>query len=186
MNKLITVTFEFDVATETVSKLNCLVDGVVSKKTSTKSKSKEIVLEDKALITLEANKIQLNNRAASIMGVEWKDRIIIKYEKDSKNKFFPLITLGEEDTGNQVTKTNSITYRGKVNTVLREYGVEFELEPFKEGVWKLVSTTQVEAPVKKEVKKEIEVKEDILDVTILTDEKEEEDIDIQEMTFKLM
>lgn len=188
MNKQITVTFEFDVDTQTVSKLNCFVDGVESKKkTTTKAstKSKETTLEEKPMITLETNKYQFNNRAVSDMELAWEDRIVIKYEKlDGAKIPTPIIgkdeAFDEQGTGNKLTKTNSVAYRGKANTILAEYGTEFELVPFKAGRWKLVSVSGGKPITYEEVVEQAEK----IDVTILTDDTEE-DNEIEEMTFSL-
>lgn len=181
MEHQITVTFSFNGETNTVSKLNCFVNGVESKKKTTKTK--DIVLEDKAILTLESNKIQLNNKAVSDMKLEWEDRIVIKYEKiEGTKKFFPTIALGEEGVGNKLTKTNSVIFKGKANTILSQYGNEFELEPFKEGVWKLVTIGGLEPNAYEAIEEKVES----LDVTIpVEDTNTEEDINLNEITFKL-
>jgi hypothetical protein len=129
------------------------------------------------------------------MELEWKDRVVIKYEKlkdsDKGIKPFPIIgkdiSFDEEGNGNQVTKTNTVSYRGKANTILKEYGSEFTLEPYvteayPEGIYKLVS--RVGGNQNLSYEKTVEKAEE-LDITILTDEGHDEDKEINEMTFKL-
>lgn len=187
MNKQVTVTFEFDVETQTVSKLACFVDGVESKKkTTTKAtKVKEIVLEDNPIVTLEPTKLVFNNRLMSDMELKPEDRIIIKYEKFvGSKKLVPVIgtdvSFDQEGAGNKVTKTNSVVYRGKANTVLAEHGSEFTIEPYKEGIWKLISLTKSEEVTYEEV---VEQAENI-DATIIVDD-ENEDTEVTELKFEL-
>ena len=40
--------------------------------------------------------------------------------------------------GNALSKSNTVSFRGNQRTVLLEYGNLFKLEPFKEGMFKLV------------------------------------------------
>lgn len=185
MLKQVTVTFSFDPETEYVSDLTCFVDGVEKKKKTTRTtKEKEVVLENEAIITLEPTKIQLNNKAVADMGIVYGDRVIIKYQKlePGKKKLTPIIgkdvDWNEEGSGNKITKTNSIAFKGKNNTILAEYGTEFTIKPFKEGLWTLVSTTPVE-----ETYEEIIEKTDNVELDIYTDD--DESIDLGEFPFKL-
>lgn len=186
MNKKITVTFEFDVETETTSNLTCFVDGIEKKKTTArKAKPKEIVLEDEALVTLEKNKIVFNNRCAAEMGLEWENRVIVKYEKfKGENLPMPIVgkdtSFDQEGSGNKVTKTNSIAYRGKANAILEKHGIEFKIIPYKEGIWRLISTSEV--PTDLSYKDVAEAEK--IDIKIITDEGPDE-IAIEEMTYKL-
>lgn len=144
--KQITVTFDFDPKTETTSNLKCFIDGVEKKKTTTtKASKKDIVLEDEAIMTREDNKLVFNNKAVADMELEYQDRVVLKYEKMKGSKVpMPVvgkdISFDEEGSGNKVTKTNTVSCRGKANDVLKEYGSEFTLELLREGIWKLVST----------------------------------------------
>jgi len=187
MIKQVTVTFSFDPDEENaVSDLTCFIDGIEKKKKTTRStKVKEIILEDEALVTLEPTKIQLNNKAVADMGIVYGERVIIKYEKiTGSKKYFPTIgsdtSMNEEGSGNKITKTNSVAYKGKANIILAEYGTEFSVEPYKEGVWKLVSKN---APVKPVTYEEVTNQAENLDFTIITDDDSE--IEIGEMPFKL-
>lgn len=146
--KQVIVTFNFDPETEMVSDVKCTVDGIEKKKKTTK-KVKEVIEEmsTEALITLESNKLVFNTKAIADMAIEYEDRIVIKWEKeDGKGKtMIPIIgkdiSFDEEGTGNKVTKSNTVAYKGKSNTVLSEFGSEFKIVPYREGVWKLISTS---------------------------------------------
>lgn len=145
MVKQVVVSFEFDPETELVSNIQCVIDGIEKKKKTTRKKA-EVVEEmaKEALITLEAAKLSFNNKVVADMGLEYEDRIVIKWEKKGKT-LFPIIgkdsAFDEEGAGNKITKSNTIGYKGKQNAVLAEFGSIFTIEPYKEGTWKLISTT---------------------------------------------
>lgn len=184
MIKNVLVTFQFDTETDSVSNVQCTVDGVEKKKRTTKKKS-DIVEEmaNEPLITLEATKLAFNNKAVADMDIQYEDRIVIKWEQKGKT-LFPIIgkdiAFDEEGSGNKVTKTNTIGYKGKQNAVLGEFGEEFTIEPYKEGLWKLISTTNpnTSKTLEETIKTVEEVNPDlIVDGT--------DDIEIDEFTFKL-
>lgn len=144
MLKQFTVTFNFDSETETVSDIKTFVDGVEKKKKTTKSvKSKEVVLEDESLITVLDNKLQFNNKMVSEMELTNESRIIIEYEKSKGKTMIPIIgtdlAFEREGDGNKLSKTNTVMFKGKQNTILKEFGEEFTIEKYKEGIWKLIS-----------------------------------------------
>lgn len=144
--KQVIVTFNYDPETDTVSDVQCSIDGV-GKKRKTTRKVKDVIEEMSsiALVTLEPNKLVFNNKAVADMGLEYEDRIVIKWEKRGK-QMIPIIgkdlAFNEEGTGNKVTKANTITYKGKANLVLADYGTEFTLSQIGEGIWELVSNIQ--------------------------------------------
>lgn len=192
--KQVSVTFEFDPTTETVSNLKCFVDGVEKKKTTTRSQSKtkkekDEVMEDTPIITLDTNKFCLNNKAHSILmeGYEGDEpRINVKYEKIGK-KSMPIIgsdeAWDEEGAGNKVTKAKTVACRGKQNTVLAEYGSEFTLTEFKGGLWILTPTSGEKEQSLDEASYEESLQTvDDLDLTVVT--REDDDTEIDEMAFK--
>lgn len=144
--KQVIVTFNYDPETDTVSDVQCSIDGVEKKRKTTR-KVKDVVEEMSsiALVTLEPNKLVFNNKAVADMGLEYEDRIVIKWEKKGK-QMIPIIgkdlAFNEEGTGNKVTKANTITYKGKSNLVLADYGTEFTLSQIGEGIWELISNIQ--------------------------------------------
>lgn len=144
--KQVIVTFNYDPETDTVSDVQCSIDGVEKKRKTTR-KVKDVIKEMSsiALVTLEPNKLVFNNKAVADMGLEYEDRIVIKWEKRGK-QMIPIIgkdlAFNEEGTGNKVTKANTITYKGKANLVLADYGTEFTLSQIEEGIWELVSNIQ--------------------------------------------
>ena len=188
MIKKVNVSFDFDPETNTVKNVNCFVDGVEKVKkttTSKKTKDKKEELESTSLITLDSNKLVFNNKAISDMEIEYEDRIVIKYEKIGKENL-PIIgkdlSFDEEGSGNKVTKSNTISYRGKVNTILSEYGTEFELVPHKEGIWRMVSLNKKDKVVQKTLESEIKEFEEIKP-EIITDDCT--NYEISDLTFQL-
>lgn len=186
MLKNIIVTFQFDTDTDTVSNVLCSVDGIEKKKRTVKKKSDVIEeMASQALVTREETKLVLNNKLVADMGIEYEDRIVIKWEKSKDKKtMFPIIgkdvSFDEEGSGNKVTKTNTIGYKGKQNLVLAEFGEVFTIEPFKEGIWKLISTTN--PTTSKTLKDTIKAVEKV-EADILTESGD--DVEIDEMQFTL-
>lgn len=137
MVRAVTVTFDYDPATEEVRNVKCNVEGEVRKTRKTTKKDEVVILEDKDLMVREETRLVFNNRILDTMGVTAGDRIDIKYEKEGKI-LFPVIL--QDEKGNKLTQSNTIAYRGKKNEVLEEFGAEFTIEEYKEGVWKLIPT----------------------------------------------
>lgn len=143
MNKQVIVTFDFDTETNLVSNVKCNVDGVEKKKRTTKKKEEVAeVMEAIPIITRETNKLVFNNNAVALMGIKYEDRIIIEWKKEGKT-LFPVIgtdiSMDKEGAGNKLTKSKTIGYKGSQNTVLADLGTEFTLEPYEDGIWKLVN-----------------------------------------------
>ena len=192
MIKQVSVTFDFDLETESVSNVKCSVDGIESKKKTTK-KLKDIVsdLSSEPIITLEPNKLVFNNVAISKMDIHYEDRIVIKWEK-LDGKLVPVIgkdlAFDEEGAGNKVTKSNTVTYKGKANTVLAEYGSEFTIFESKKGIWRLIPnnvknpSAEVSDIPEQDLSEIITIAENT-EADLITDSKE--DTDIKELKFIL-
>jgi len=185
--KKVIVTFDFDPENESVSNVQCSVDGVEKAKRTTRKKSEVVEeLASTPIITLEPNKLLFNNKAVAVMNIEYEDRIVIKWEPISKNSktFIPIIgkdvSFSEEGSGNKVTKAFSIGYKGKQNLVLSELGTEFTIEEYKEDIWKLVPTSGTTST--KTIAEAIE-KADKVEPILLIDNEEIAEID--ELTFTL-
>jgi len=144
MIKKVNVTFDFDLDTETVSNVKCLVDEVsatAKRAASTKKPKAKDDDEPTPIVRLEDNKLVFNSKAAKALEIEWQSRVNIKYEKFG-NRRMPIIgsdlSFDEEGSGNKLTKTNTISYRGTANKVLSEYGNEFHLEEYASGIYKMI------------------------------------------------
>lgn len=131
MKETIKILFTFEVDTET-GETKTLSKELVNKKTSTKSTSTKINDDDpNPKIILEENKYIINKAAAEMMDIEPGDRIDIKYRKvDGVDR----ILIGTNTSfgtkaGNKLTNSYTVSYKGKNNEVLSEYGDEFEVIP---------------------------------------------------------
>lgn len=182
MVKAITISFDVDTDTGEVTNVKAHVEGEVKKKTTTKKK-KEVIeeLENTPLIIREDGKLIFNNKAIDEMGLTSESRVIVEYEKD-KGKLFPVIgtdvsfdTIG---AGNKLTKSKTVSFRGNQNTVLGEFGDEFTIQKYRDGVWKLVSNSKVAETVEEAIELSDEV-----DAQLLVDDDETYEID--ELEFKL-
>lgn len=153
-----TSTGEFEVInTETGETKSVKVE--TKKRTSKKKKDDDPTPK----ITLEDNKYSLNSAAVELMGVEPDDRLDIKMEKQGK-RLQPVIGSNEvfkTKSGNRVTKTFTVSCRGKANDELSKYGSVFTLEPHpsKEGLFIMIGDKEApEAPPTKD--ENIEIPED--------------------------
>lgn len=186
MIKRVAITFDFDTETEEVSNIKTLNSVEAPKKRTTTKKLKDEVqdMEDEVVITLEPNKLIFNNKAVAELELEYEDRIVIKWISENKI-MIPIIgkdlAFDEEGTGNKVTKSNTVTYKGKANTVLAAVGNKFTLSPYKDGIWKLISTTPL-------IMKPVITLEDAIEQAENTDldllVNSDEDIIIDELQFK--
>lgn len=107
-------------------------DSIKKSRASSGSSSKSKIDENPdPILKLEDNKYILTTGAVSALGVEPGDTIDIKFQKVGK-KQIPVIGASEvwgTKAGNKLTKTNTVSCRGKVNDELSNYGSEFVLEP---------------------------------------------------------
>lgn len=184
MIKQITVTFDFDTETENVSNVK-VVNNIEKKKTTTKKLSDLKNDDNPEVIILESNKLILGSEVAEKLQVEYGSRVIIKWVKEG-NKMIPVIgsdlAFDEEGAGNKLTKTNTISYRGKANDVLAELGNEFALVEYKDDIFKLIPKGKI---VKDEEESIEELVEEAIQVEpeLIVDDEEETEID--ELQFKL-
>ena len=89
-----------------------------------------------ATVEVGDNKLILSKDAVKALLAKPKDRITINYWTIDYETTFPLIGRSEWFTdatdGNKLTKSNTISFRGEQNKVLREYGTIFKMERFKD------------------------------------------------------
>ena len=123
---MLTISFDFDETTKKVQNL-------------------KVVSLEPGLPTVQAleNKLQLSQAAIELIGAKSGDRLAINYWTVNNKETFPLIGKSEvftdEDAGTKLTKSRTLSYRGQQMDVLKMYGDNFRIEPFKEGMFKLVS-----------------------------------------------
>lgn len=162
-------TYEQDDETGEVKVINREVineDLPKAKKTSSSKKSAKKVDENpNPELTLEDNKYVLNSAAVELLGVEADDRIDIKMEKQGKIRV-PVIgcnTAFGTQGGNRLTKSNTVSYRGKNRDLLAEYGTVFSFkETDKEGIYQLIGDKPL--PEEKEDENVQIVDEDVAEI----------------------
>ena len=88
-----------------------------------------------ATIKVENNRLVLSSEAVKALNAIVGDSITINYWNIDKETTFPLIGKSElfsdPTNGNKLTKSNTVSYRGTQNKILKEYGSLFKLVPFK-------------------------------------------------------
>lgn len=94
-----------------------------------KPEKKKSVKKDQdieAKVYLEDNKLKLNSLAVEILKVNPGDRIDIQYSDT-----YPIIgkseSFGNPDGGTKLTKSYTISFRGKKSEVLQKFGTEFKV-----------------------------------------------------------
>jgi hypothetical protein len=92
-------------------------------------KNKTTDTQDNFGVIRENGKLILSDETVSLLNVEPDDRIFIGYDKVGST-FKPFIGL-DEKKGNKLTKSNTVSYRGKSNDELAHYGDNFTLSPGK-------------------------------------------------------
>ena len=88
------------------------------------------------------NKLQLSKSALNKLGVKADDRISVQYINEGIGKATPVIGKAEIFTdrldGNRVSAKGTVAFRGEKRSTLIEFGTLFNLEAYKDGVWKLI------------------------------------------------
>ena len=116
------ISFDFDEVTQKVSNLKVT------------SLSKVNLDEGEAMVQLMDNKLKLTPKASN--------RIQVNYWTENNQNTFPLIGKSEvftdKEEGSKLTKSDTVSFRGNKNSTLQMYGKLFKLEPFKDGMFKLV------------------------------------------------
>ena len=110
----------------------------VKKSTTTHTKKSKDDGSTEPKLTLLEGKVQLNNRAAELVGWEPDEKIDIAFEKVGR-KVTPVM-YADDKKGNRLTKTFTISCRGSKHDNLSEYGTVFDVIPYegKEGYFKLI------------------------------------------------
>lgn len=153
-------------------------------KTSTKASAAKV--DANPIITLDSNKLILTQGAVDLLQVCADCRVDIKYKKKDK-KAVPIIgtdaAFGTK-SGNKLTKSNTVSYRGAANEKLSAYGTTFKLEPTEDkGIYYLVGDKiQGENSVPDEI---IDI-ENELDIESLDNINiDEDDKDLEKFDFNL-
>ena len=143
-------------------------------KTSTKASAAKVDANPDPIITLDSNKFILTQGAVDLLQVCADCRVDIKYKKKDK-KAVPIIgtdaAFGTK-SGNKLTKSNTVSYRGAANEKLSAYGTTFKLEPTEDkGIYYLVGD---------KVQEENSVPDEIIDIENELDIESLDNINIDE------
>lgn len=144
------------------------VKTAAKKSTSSKKSSTKVDDDDpEPKLYLEDNKYILNASAIEALGVEVGDTIDIKNQKVGNAR---VKVIGASETfgtkaGNKLTKTNSVSYRGKSNDELAILGNIFTLTPHPnaDGLFVLTGNKQPN-PVEEVPEEEDEVQVEDVDI----------------------
>lgn len=108
--------------------------------TAKKTSSSKTLGGDVPKLVLESNKYALNEAACKLLKVEAGTTLYINYPKKD-GKYVPVIGASEAfgvKSGNKLTKSLTVSYRGAANEKLAEFGTNFEfIESEREGVYYL-------------------------------------------------
>jgi hypothetical protein len=125
---MIQISFNYNEDTKTV-------DNVIVRNISHKD-------EKHATVEVKENKLVISPKAVTLLGCIAGDRISVQYYQESKEVTFPVIgrssVFADEDNGNKLTKSNTVSFKGFQHELLLRYGNIFTLEQFNDEVYKLV------------------------------------------------
>ena len=143
---MLNISFDFDEVTHKVT--NVIVKDTEGKTVKPKTKKSDIVNSSQPYLIVLENKLVLNDLLLEKLNATAGDRISINYYTVNNETTFPLIgkseAFADKESGNKLTKSNTVAYRGKARRILLEYGEEFTIEEFKEGIFKLITVKQCE------------------------------------------
>ena len=163
-------TFNITVNTETgeFSVTNTDTGEIKTNKIPKSTSKKELTNTGEPELVLLDNKYMLTQSAIELLGVSPGDQIDIKYEKQG-NLLVPVIgsnTNFGTKSGNKLSKSNTVSYRGSANEKLATYGTVFKMEPTEEdGIFYLVGNKE-DDPIPDEIvdiEKELDGELDQLD-----------------------
>lgn len=151
------------------------------KRTSTKSTKVEE--NNEPLITLDSNKLILTTGAVQTLNVCADCRLDIKYKKKDRTSV-PVIGTDSAfgtKSGNRLTKTNTVSFRGSANDKLSEFGTTFKLEPSEdEGIFYMIGD-KMNNPVPEDT---IDIESE-LDLDSLDNLDIEDSVELEEFDFTL-
>ena len=104
--------------------------------TTKKIKNLKVISSDPGAPTLQVldNKIQFTQAAIELIGAKVGDKLVINYWTVDNQTTFPVISLATDKTeeGTKITKSLTMSYRGKQSEILKIYGEKFTVEPFND------------------------------------------------------
>jgi hypothetical protein len=137
------ILIDFDTTTNEVVSVE--VNGVVKTPKTRKTKEKT---DYGLLLFLEENKLVLTPALVELLGVKEGDKLIIRYKEDGGfiQPFLAPSSVFDEEGGNKLTKSLTVSFRGYQHDSLAKYGNLFEIEDMKDGSVKLLSNAKITEP----------------------------------------
>ena len=137
---MINISFNYNEDTNTI-------DNIVIR--NYKSFPKEI----EPIVEVKENKLVLSPKAISMLQSVHGDRISINYVQDGNELTFPVIgkssVFADQDSGNRLTKSNTVSFRGFQRDLLLKYGTIFILEEFRDNIFRLIPKVENPFDIKK-------------------------------------
>lgn len=95
-----------------------------------------------ARVSVLENKLVLTQDAVNLLNASYGERIAINYVQVSNQETFPVIgksdAFADPNSGNKLTKSNTVSFRGIQRDMLSQYGTNFNLELYKNKMYKLI------------------------------------------------
>ena len=130
------ISFDFDAETQTVS--NIQVENSTAKYESI----------NLALVEVADAKLLFSKQAVELLSAKTGDRIAVNYVQKNNECTFPVIGKAEVFTdpsaGNLLTRINTMSFKGAQKATLLRYGQSFRLEPYKDGMFKMIPIDDLE------------------------------------------
>lgn len=167
------LTFDYNPETNEYTPIKSEV--VKTPKTAKVTEAKKAEESVEPQISLESNRYVLNKSAVELIGVQWEDRLDVKYQKVDKVTY-PIIgtdVAWKTKSGNKLTKGLTVSCRGNANEVLSTYGDTFTVTPWKghENLFVLVGNKdRMEEDENIKIKEDENPREDLPLDTTLDDE----------------
>ena len=130
------ITFDFDESTKSISNLQV-----------TQITSEPISSDVVSSLRIDKTKLILSSELVTNIQAAIGDRIAINYVQGGNPlEIFPVIGKAEsfsnENAGNKLTRTNTVSFRGTQNDMLATYGSLFITEPYKNNIYKLIPVSE--------------------------------------------
>ena len=94
-----------------------------------------------SIVEIIGNTLLLTKSTIELLECTYGDKISIQYAHVD-NSFIPVIgkasVFADEETGNKLTKKNTVSFRGVQKSTLLNYGSKFYVEEFDDNVFKLI------------------------------------------------